>query len=211
MSGRRSSRRIEAEAGGQRSAAGRTYERQQHDRAARTYSRHRGDEDHGGQGSLRITAGNPAASALNDNNNVINTMMSAIGIGRDSTRPREAAIVHAPAKRCRNDSAQATGRRTGIISSTHTANPSRVPSAMPFMMFYPFLLNHTSAWKTVPVYTRFDANSVLSKSTDQFDENHISSTMTCSAPPLAYHCISKSLILELLSCNTERAAGWNVF
>jgi hypothetical protein len=86
-----------------------------------------------------------------------------------------------------------------------------VPSAMPFMMFYPFLLNHTSAWKTVPVYTRFDANSVLSKSTDQFDENHISSTMTCSAPPLAYHCISKSLILELLSCNTERAAGWNVF
>ena len=33
--------------------------------------------------------------ALNDdNNNVINTMMSAIGIGRDSTRPREAAIVH---------------------------------------------------------------------------------------------------------------------
>ena len=150
--------------------------------------------------------------ALNDNNNnVINTMMSAIGIGRDSTRPREAVIVHAPAKRCRNDSAQATGRRTGIISSTHTANPSRVPSAMPFMMLYPFLLNHTSAWKTVPVYTRFDANSVLSKSTDQFDENHISSTMTCSAPPLAYHCISKSLILELLSCNTERAAGWNVF
>lgn len=139
------------------------------------------------------------------------TRWSAIGIGRDSTRPREAAIVHAPAKRCRNDSAQATGRRTGIISSTHTANPSRVPSAMPFMMFYPFLLNHTSAWKTVPVYTRFDANSVLSKSTDQFDENHISSTMTCSAPPLAYHCISKSLILELLSCNTERAAGWNVF
>lgn len=27
--------------------------------------------------------------------------------------------------------------------------------------------------------------------------------MTCSAPPLAYHCISKSLILELLSANTN--------
>lgn len=99
--------------------------------------------------------------ALNDNNNVINTMMSAIGIGRDSTRPREAAIVHAPTKRCRNDSAQATGRRTGIISSTHTANPSRVPSAMPFMMFYPFLLNHTrvAAMMALMVCIRFSASS----------------------------------------------------
>lgn len=90
--------------------------------------------------------------ALNDNNNVINTMMSAIGIGRDGTRPREATTVHVPVKRCRNDSTQATGRKIGISNSTHTANPSRVPSAMPFMMFYPFLLNHTSAWKTAPVY-----------------------------------------------------------
>ena len=142
--------------------------------------------------------------ALNDNNNVINTMMSAIGIGRDSTRPREAATPAAPGhqhRRC-NDSAQATGRRTGIISSTHTANPSRVPSANAVHDVLPILLNILPP-ETVPVYTRFDANSVLSKSTDQFDENHISSTMTCSAPPLAYHCISKSLILELLSCNTE--------
>lgn len=62
--------------------------------------------------------------ALNDNNNVINTMMSAIGIERDSTRPREAAIVHAPAKRCRNDSAQATGRRTGIIAARIRQTPA---------------------------------------------------------------------------------------
>lgn len=73
--------------------------------------------------------------APNDSNNVISTMMSVIDIGRNSTRPCEATTVCAPAKRCRNASTQTTGRRTGIINSTHTANPNRVPSVMLFTMF----------------------------------------------------------------------------
>ena len=66
--------------------------------------------------------------ALDNNNNIINTM---IAIGTATALP--ASRITKP---CRNDSAQATGGK-GIISSTHTANPSRVPSAMPFVIPLP--------------------------------------------------------------------------
>lgn len=59
--------------------------------------------------------------------------MLVSGIGRAKAPPREARRILAPAMRWRSDSMQATGRRTGISSNMHTANPTWVPNAMPSM------------------------------------------------------------------------------